>query len=439
MKTPRPVQLLPNPPLNPGKTGPLRQGPKKRRNSNFRATLNLGALIVAGVLGLGAGNAAAGKQTLKVFILTGQSNMQGHAHIRTFDHLGMDPETAPLLKEMRGDDGAPRICQNIWISYLSARGEKTGRLTAGFGADENKIGPEFTFGIAMRKMVDEPILIIKTAWGGKSLHTDFRAPSAGPYEFNEKQGEAFKKQGGDIEAIKADKMKATGHYYRLTIDHVKKVLADIKRVVPDYDPDQGYELAGIVWFQGWNDMVDRNTYPNRNQPGGYDKYSEALAHLIRDARRDLSTPKLPFVLGVLGVGGPVDKYRPEQRRYKGIHHNFRMAMAAPAALPEFKGNVIAVPTEKYWDMELTELRAREAKVKQRVKKLQSDEKLSREESKAVQEKYRAEEFTERNGDSSKRRLQPGVSLSGLRQNHGPDRPGLRRGDGGHQEQLVDRL
>ena len=56
------------------------------------------------------------KEPLKVYILVGQSNMQGHAHTSTFDHIGMDPKTAPLLKEMRNADGTPRICKNAWIS-----------------------------------------------------------------------------------------------------------------------------------------------------------------------------------------------------------------------------------------------------------------------------------------------------------------------------------
>jgi Carbohydrate esterase, sialic acid-specific acetylesterase len=38
---------------------------------------------------------------LKVYILAGQSNMQGHASITTFDYLAKDPKTAPLLAEMR--------------------------------------------------------------------------------------------------------------------------------------------------------------------------------------------------------------------------------------------------------------------------------------------------------------------------------------------------
>ena len=161
---------------------------------------------------------------LKVFILAGQSNMQGHAHVRTFDTIGMDPKTAPILDEMRNADGTPRICEHVWISSIgSADEEQVGRLTAGFGAKVRgpKIGPEFTFGIYMQKLLDEPILIIKTAWGGKSLHTDFRPPSAGPYEFNESQLERLKKQGKDIEAIKADRVKATGHGYRLMINHVR--------------------------------------------------------------------------------------------------------------------------------------------------------------------------------------------------------------------------
>jgi len=66
------------------------------------------------------------------------------------------------------------------------------KLTAGYGSmwgqDPTKpgsnIGPEFTFGLTMDAALDEPLLIIKAAWGGKSLHTDFRSPSAGPYQLS---------------------------------------------------------------------------------------------------------------------------------------------------------------------------------------------------------------------------------------------------------------
>ena len=339
---------------------------------------------------------AAEKKPLQVFILAGQSNMQGHAKISTFEHIGMDPATQPMLAEMLGVDGKPKVCERVWISSIGcAEAEQTGKLTAGFGASGEKIGPEFTFGLYMQKFTDAPILLIKTSWGGKSLNTDFRPASAGPYVFSEAQLAALQTKGKDVAAMKAEKEKATGVNYRLMVEHVKKVLGDIKRVVPNYDAAQGYELAGFAWFQGWNDMVDGDTYPNREKPGGYDAYSVAMAHFIRDVRRDLHAPKLPFVIGVLGVGGPTADYSPDQQRYKATHQNFRDAMAAPAQLPEFKGNVATVLAEKYWDQELTAAKAKENEIKQRAKKLATDGKLTPADEKAALEKLRAEGLTER--------------------------------------------
>jgi hypothetical protein len=291
---------------------------------------------------------------LKVFILAGQSNMEGHAEVSTFDYIGKDPLTAPMLKEMRNPDGTPRVCDKVWMSYLtgpydgSANGEGLGKLTAGFGARDDqptkagsKIGPEFTFGIYMEKELNEPMLIIKTAWGGRSLNTEFRPPSAGQYKLPKEIQEEWDKHPQGAHGIpKAEERKkwheekdaASGVFYRMMIDHVKKVLADPKRVCPEYDEKAGFELAGFVWLQGFNDLVDGTTYPN----GNYDEYSRLLAHFIRDVRKDLSAPKMPFVIGVLGVDGEKNA-------------NFRKAMAAPADMPEFKGNVIAVDTAPFWD------------------------------------------------------------------------------------------
>ena len=294
---------------------------------------------------------------LKVFILAGQSNMEGHAEIRTFDYIGKDPLTAPLLKEMRNPDGTPRVCDKVWMSYLtgpydgSANGEGLGKLTAGFGErGENptrlsqKIGPEFTFGIFMEKELKEPILIIKTAWGGRSLNTEFRPPSAGQYKLPKEIQDVWDQHPEGAHGVpkleerkkwQDEKDAASGAFYRMMVEHVRKVLADPKRVCAEYDEKSGYEVAGFVWLQGFNDLVDGTTYPNQN----YDEYSRLLAHFIRDVRKDLSAPKMPFVIGVLGVDGE-----------KNV--NFRKAMAAPAAMPEFKGNVVAVDTAQFWDRDI---------------------------------------------------------------------------------------
>jgi hypothetical protein len=151
--------------------------------------------------------------------------------------------------------------------------------------------------------------------------------------------------------------------------------------------------------------VDGGTYPNRDKAGGYDAYSTAMAHFIRDVRKDLGAPKLPFVIGVLGVGGPTADYGADEQRYKATHQNFRDAMAAPAKLPEFKGNVATVLTEQYWDRELKAARAKETKLKEQVKKLAKDGNMKPAEEKAALDKLRVTGLTER----ERKILEVGVS------------------------------
>ena len=294
---------------------------------------------------------------LKVFILAGQSNMEGHAKVETFDYIGDDPATAPLLQQMRAADGKARVCDHVWISYFTGSGEVNGeglgKLTAGYGSrqkpaeDGGKIGPEFTFGLTMDRELSEPVLIIKTAWGGKSLYYDFRPPGAGP----------FPRSPADIEKGRNPEAQS-GLYYRLMIEHVKRVLGDIKRVCPAYDEKQGFEVAGFVWLQGWNDMVNRDVYPIPKQGSKeprYSDYSHWMADFVRDVRKDLKVPKMPFVIGVMGVGG----MKPNEHVAA-----FREAMAAPASLPEFKGNVAAVQTAPFWDEKLGAIADKHDQVRQ---------------------------------------------------------------------------
>jgi len=313
-------------------------------------------------------NAPAQSKKLKVFVLAGQSNMEGHAKVDTFDYIGDDPATAPLLKQMRGADGQPSVCDHVWISYFTGsgtnNGEGFGKLTAGYGSRNNpqkdggKIGPEFTFGLTMDAALHEPVLLIKTAWGGKSLHTDFRPPGAGPYVFTETQLADLAKRGKDIAEAKTRKAQETGAYYRLMVEHVLRVLADPHRVCPAYDPAQGFEFAGFVWLQGWNDMVDGGVYPRPPRGSTTNRfalYSELMAQFIRDVRKDFNAPNMPFVIGVMGVDGA---------KAGADILAFREAMTAPALLPEFQGNVIAVPTAPFWSEELAAIAAKHEKVRQ---------------------------------------------------------------------------
>ena len=289
---------------------------------------------------------AAGK-TLKVYILAGQSNMQGSAHMSTFAAMGDDPKTAALLSEIMDQNGNSVVSDKAWISYRTGgRDGDTvlhGKVKVGYGFDSECIGPEYGFGIYIDKALDEPVLIIKTAWGGKSLAVDFRPPSAGPYEPSAKE----KERGSVPEGEKV------GHYYREMIQFVRTTLKDaesIRKLVPGYDAEQGYELAGFVWFQGWNDMCNRHHI---------EQYTGNMIHFISDVRKEFDTPTMPFIVGILGVYGT----DPDSRKFdkKLPVTDFRRAQFAAVeqydgkvAAP-YRGNVIAVDSGPFYELELSDI------------------------------------------------------------------------------------
>ena len=181
-----------------------------------------------------------------------------------------------------------------------------------------------------------------------------------------------------------DYEKQRGGFYRDMITHVKSVLRDVKKHHPAYDPAAGYELAGFVWFQGWNDMIDAGAYPNRDKPGGYDQYTWLMENLIRDVRKDLHAPNMPAVIGVMGIGGV---------SAEGNIGNFQKAQAAVAEKPEFKGNVIAVETGKHWDHKLAALNVKAHQVNRQSNVFRHEQGLEGEALKKAFAEYRAKNIT----------------------------------------------
>ena len=103
-------------------------------------------------------------------------------------------------------------------------------------------------------------------------------------------------------------------------------------------------------------MVNRDVYPIPMKGGKesrYADYSRWMADFIRDVRKELKVPKMPFVIGVMGVGG--------MKQHVAV---FREALATPAALPVFNGNVAAVQTAPFWDEKLGAIADKHEQVRQ---------------------------------------------------------------------------
>ncbi|MEX2186480.1 MAG: sialate O-acetylesterase, partial [Pirellulales bacterium] len=142
-------------------------------------------LVLAVFLTFAAASAAPASDVVKVFVLAGQSNMQGAGKVAadakandgkgSLEWLVKQSGSAAKYKHLVDADGKWLARKDVQIWYLG----RTGDLAPGFGSREGYIGPELGFGQVVGDAIDEPVLLIKLAWGGKSLAKDFRPPSSG--------------------------------------------------------------------------------------------------------------------------------------------------------------------------------------------------------------------------------------------------------------------
>ena len=305
---------------------------------------------------LAAGSLAVQAKPLKIYLMAGQSNMTGMAKTTTLEHVKMFPVTAKEFADLFDANGKPVELSQVQVSCWPKGTEAKGNLKPGYGGGNAGLmfGPEYGFGVYMYKKLQQPILIIKCGQGGRNLFFNFRPPSAGewtppPGHPDVTNPSKFKFQ--EAQANPNNPKTIVSYEYKKMIDHTRTVLSDLKKYYPGYDEKAGYELSGFVWFQGWNDMIEKGVYPNNVKPGGYDQYTWLLGYLIRDVRKDLNAPKMPVVIGVMGVGGIQD---PKTSKIG----NFQAAQSAVADKPEFKGNVAATQTGKFWDAHLADLAQR---------------------------------------------------------------------------------
>ena len=256
---------------------------------------------------------------LKIFILSGQSNMVG------FGQLAGSPGTMETYLKSNPKDyghlvdnnGKHVIRDDVWIVNLSYK-EQKGWLTTGYGASPDHIGPEYGFGFVVGDYFEDPVLLIKSAWGGRSLYKNFLSPSSADYPTPKADGD-------------------TGFQYSEIIRHVKEITGNLKKYYPSYS-GKGYEIVGFGWHQGWNDRINQNAV---------DVYEKNMENFIKDIRKNLALEKLPFVIANTGMGGwnipPTARYKKKVEKLMAAQLN----LADPQKYPAFKGNVKGIETRDF--------------------------------------------------------------------------------------------
>ena len=251
---------------------------------------------------------------VKVFILAGQSNMEGHGLIKgrpdqkgTLEELVKNPKTSKKFNQLITASGEWKTRSDVWISWL----DKNGNLTVGGYAGRGSIGPELGFGWLLGDHLDEPIILLKFGPGGTSLAGPWRPPSSGPKD-NEPRGDNI------------------GVQYDQLISKTKEVISNVNKYFPALK-GRKLELAGFGWHQGWNDGCSMKDSK---------EYKKNLINLIKDVRRDLNVNNLPFVIAGSGFGGWDQSI---DRRLMIIN-----SQKAVTEIPEFKHSTRYVETRGFF-------------------------------------------------------------------------------------------
>lgn len=211
-------------------------------------------------------------------------------------------------------------------------------------ANGNAIGPELGFGYVMGTFHDEPVLLIKACIGNRSLAWDYLPPGSNRFEVVEKDPntgaeKSFVYAGyKDPQSFweKGTEPKAGGWYAGKQYDDctasIHEVLNTLDTRYPEYK-DQGFEVAGFVWWQGHKDT---------GSPVHASRYEQNLVNLINAWRKEFKAPSAKFVVAT-GCGNP---------GREGLGLTIAEAQLAvdgdSGKHPEFKGNVKTIDQRGYW-------------------------------------------------------------------------------------------
>ena len=340
---------------------------------------------------------------VKVYILSGQSNMVGIGYVNDPDPGSLSTVTTEgMFPHLVDAAGAWTVRNDVWYEgVITATAKKW--LTIGCGNGSGTIGPELQFGHIMGYYHDEPVIVLKTSQGNRSLSWDCLPPGSPRFDYNgntyagygdspnswptegggpSPYGWYAGKQYDDYFLAESDMgptgwADATDYPHRCQVRNngvvyiCKENMAHTSSaasepgigaqsstywnvysvfnatdVLDNFDTKfpqwaaQGFEIAGFVWWQGHKDQGEPHA----------SRYEFNLVNLINEVRGyyenrypDNISPNAPFVLATIAFGG-------WDLAGAGLTvANAQLAVSGETGnYPEFEGNVKTVEARDYW-------------------------------------------------------------------------------------------
>jgi len=263
---------------------------------------------------------------VKVFILMGQSNMLGFGKVAGDKPGTLETATKagkyPFLVDDTGAWTTRKDVRNVRV--MNFKDHKNDWLTANV---TGKIGPELGIGYHMGELFDEPVLILKSCIGNRSLGWDLLPPGSKAYEHEGKllpgYGET-PETAGSGEKYEGKEWYA-GKQWDTDIASARQVLEKLDTYYPGATE---YEIEGFAFWQG-----DKDRY----HAGHAAFYEKNLVRFIEALREEFDAPEAKFVCATLGQT-PKDASGKEAQILKG-----QLAVdGATGKYPKFKGNVASV-------------------------------------------------------------------------------------------------
>ncbi|PHS05593.1 MAG: sialate O-acetylesterase [Blastopirellula sp.] len=285
---------------------------------------------------------------VKVFIILGQSNTLEMGKVKgdtegSLDYAVKSENLYPFMVDDAGNWTTRQDVRNLHVMGSGGPGKTSVKRNDWLTVSGGKIGIETGIGHQLGNHFDEPVLILKSAIGNRSLGWDLLPPGSPSYEFemevkNRQTKQLEKKtmvyagygqtplsweKGTEPEPIG---WKA-GVQYDGDIARAKDVLKDLGKYYPGATE---YEVVGFLWWQG-----DKDRY----NAGHAAKYEKNLINLIAALRKDFSAPNAKFVCATLG-----------QTSKENAEGNEKLILDAMFAIsdankyPSLKGNVATVYT-----------------------------------------------------------------------------------------------
>ncbi|MGB1131333.1 MAG: sialate O-acetylesterase, partial [Haloferula sp.] len=195
-------------------------------------------------------------------------------------------------------------------------------------------GPELGFGYVMGEWHDEPVIVMKADIGNRSLGWDILPEGSKSYTHDGQNYPGYREMlDDDGNVVKWDgEGWYAGKQYDEYTEAVRAVLDNFDEKYPEY-ADQGFEVAGFVWWQGHKDG---------GNPGHIAHYEQNLVNLIKAWRKEFDAPNAKWAIATVGFDG---ENMPEN--YIQVA-KAQMAVADPERHPELAGTVKTIDARPFW-------------------------------------------------------------------------------------------